>query len=47
MAFQVRSLLSKLTDEKNAAIEQSKRIRQEMVRNVVLPFYPFIKTVIH
>ncbi|CAI9291303.1 unnamed protein product [Lactuca saligna] len=27
---EVRSLLSKLTEEKNAAIEQSKRIRQEM-----------------
>ncbi|KAJ0945521.1 putative vesicle-associated membrane-protein-associated protein [Helianthus annuus] len=30
MDFQVRSLISKLTDEKNAAIEQSNRIRQEL-----------------
>ncbi|KAL4592980.1 hypothetical protein LXL04_005989 [Taraxacum kok-saghyz] len=27
---QVRSLISKLTDEKNAAVQQSKKIRQEM-----------------
>ncbi|MFS7927613.1 putative major sperm protein (MSP) [Helianthus anomalus] len=31
---EVRALISKLTDEKNAAIEQSKRIQQELVRDL-------------